>query len=302
MSTHDLKWLELKGTRPGPQLLVTGGVHGDEYEPMAAIRRLMAEIPPGGIAGRLTLVPVVNEPAFERGSRTAEDGLDLARTCPGRPDGSVTERIAHALSQLIRAAEFYIDLHSGGIAMRVLPLTGYMLHPDPAVLERQRQMARAFNLPIVWGTDARLEGRSLSVARDAKVPAIYAEYQGGGGCDPAGVEAYVKGCLNVMGSLGMIDRAPPRSAVERVIEDARPSSGHMQVCHPSPITGFFEPGVALGMHVRTGDLLGSISHATGGKEQVRCGGDGIVIVLHTLPRVQKGEGLAVILETGRAAK
>ena len=54
--------------------------------------------------------------------------------------------------------------------LAVLPLVGYGLHGDESVLEGQRQMARAFNLPVVWGTDASLEGRSLSVARDANPP------------------------------------------------------------------------------------------------------------------------------------
>ena len=91
------------GRAPGPHVLVTGGVHGDEFEPMAAVRRLIErfrESPPA--RGSVTLVPVVNEPAFRRGARVAEDGLDLARTCPGKPDGTVTERIAHELSELIR--------------------------------------------------------------------------------------------------------------------------------------------------------------------------------------------------------
>jgi predicted deacylase len=77
---------------------------------------------PARLHGRVTLVPAVNEPAFLRGARTAEDGLDLARTCPGRPDGSVTERIAYELSRLILAADLYIDLHSGGVALEILPL------------------------------------------------------------------------------------------------------------------------------------------------------------------------------------
>ena len=207
---------QFAGREPGPHVLITGGVHGDEFEPMAAVRRLIArfrESPPP--RGSVTLVPVVNEPAFRRGSRVAEDGLDLARTCPGRADGSVTERIAHELSELIRAADYYIDLHTGGTRLRVLPLVGYTLHPDPAVLAAQRRMARAFGLPVVWGTDPSLEGRSLSVARDAKVPAIYAEYHGGGGCDPAGVEAYVAGCLRVLADVGVIDDAPAAPARRR---------------------------------------------------------------------------------------
>src|ERR1700730_13762254 len=100
---------EITGHQPGPHLLITGGVHGDEFEPMAAIRRLSGQLRPEELRGRVTLVPVVNEPAFRLGRRTAEDGLDLARTCPGRQDGSVTEQIAFALSELIGTADYYID-------------------------------------------------------------------------------------------------------------------------------------------------------------------------------------------------
>ena len=201
----------IAGAAEGPHLLVTGGVHGDEFEPMVAIRRLMHEVDAAQLHGRLTLVPVANEAAFLRGTRTADDELDLARTCPGKPDGSITERTAYALSQIIRAADYYIDLHTGGGIMSVLPLTGYKLVPDETIRATQRRMAHAFNLPLVWGTDYRLDGRTLSVARDAGVPAIYAEYLGSGLCSQAGVDAYLEGCLNVMAELGMLDRECPAS-------------------------------------------------------------------------------------------
>ncbi len=55
---------KIVGDEPGPHLLITGGVHGDEFEPMAAIRRLIGPLRAGRICGRVTLVPVVNEPAF----------------------------------------------------------------------------------------------------------------------------------------------------------------------------------------------------------------------------------------------
>ena len=289
----------IHGSASGPHLLVTGGVHGDEFEPMAAIRRLASEVSPRELRGRVTLVPVVNEPAYLLAARCGPDGLDLARTCPGRADGSITEQIAAALSELIRAADFYVDLHSGGVRMRVSPLTGYMLHADERVLATQRQMAHAFNLPIVWGTDPALEGRSLSVARDAGVPAIYAEYQGSGWCDAAGVAAYVEGCLNVMALLGMIEREQSPSRVEHVVEDRRTGSGHMQVCHPAPIAGFFEPAVQLGQHVRVGDELGIVSDPLGDdRRSIYCEQSGLVIVLRSLASVGAGESLAVVLELG----
>lgn len=298
-STIELAKHEIFGSRDGLHLLITGGVHGDEFEPMAAVRTLMSAIDGDRLHGQVTLVPVVNEPAFRRGQRTADDGLDLARTCPGRAEGSVTERIAFQLSELIRSANLYIDLHTGGTRLKVLPLAGYTLHPDADVLKSQRRMARAFGLPLIWGTDPTLNGRSLSVARDANVPAIYTEYGGGGGCDPAGIEAYVQGCLNVMMEFGILDGDPvSEGSGPLIVEDDRPGAGHMQVNHASPSDGFFEPAVALGQSVRQGDVLGTVTDLLGSRiEPIRARYAGMVIVLHTFARVDEGVSVAVVLET-----
>lgn len=294
-----IKTRAIAGASPGPHLLITGGVHGDEFEAMAAIRRLISIIDPGQLRGRVTLAPVVNEAAFQRARRTADDGLDLARTCPGDPRGSITQRTAHALSQLIRGADLYIDLHTGGAIMSVLPLAGYVLHRDAGVLETQRQMARAFNLPIVWGTSAQLEGRSLSVARDARVPAIYAEFHGPGPCDAAAIEAYVAGCLNVMAAMKMLERPQPASLVRHVVEDPRPASGHLQRSNPAPAAGFFEAAVTLGDEVRIGDPLGWLTLDPLGHERltISSGEAGIVLALRTCASARQGDSLAVILET-----
>ena len=291
------------GQPDGSHLLITGGVHGDEFEPMVAIRRLIDRFDSDAalastLRGSLTLVPVVNEAAFLRGHRCADDGLDLARVCPGRMDGSITEKTARALSDLIEAADYYIDLHTGGTEFSVLPLAGYSMHENPDVLNTQRRMAKAFNLPTVWGTAGNLEGRSLSVARDANVPAIYAEYLGSATCQVEGVAAYVDGCLNVMAALGMIDRRLPESRFVRSVEDPRPGSGHMQVCNPSPLTGYFEPAVRLGDVVQIGDALGTVFDLSGSQRQtIAAQQAGIVLVLRTFPRVHAGESVGVILET-----
>jgi predicted deacylase len=286
----------------GPRLLIVAGVHGDEYEPMVAVRNLWREFSARDVCGQVTLVPIANEPAFLLGQRTAEDGLDLARTMPGRADGTVTERIAALLTPLVREADFLIDLHTGGRLFRILPLSGYMLHPDQAVLERQREMARAFNLPIVWGTSPELEGRTLSVARDANVPAIYVEAGGGGGFDPHAVEVCVDGCLNVAGRLGMIERKTPVSAIQHVVEDERRGSGHLQVQHPAPASGFFEPLVRLGDRVAQGHSLGRIVDAFGEHlKEVASGESGIVLYQRAVPNVALGESVGGVLpvsETG----
>lgn len=290
--------LTIEGAQSGKHLLILGGIHGDEYEPMAAVRQLRTRISPEKLSGRVTLVPVVNQPAYERINRRGPDDLDLARTFPGSPDGSITQQIAHEVTQIIKSVDYMIDLHTGGLYSNLAPFSGYTLHPDSAILETQRQMARAFNLPVAWGTSAHLDGRSLSAARDLGVPAIYAEWGGGSGCDPEAVEGYATGCLSVMSELGMLNISVEQKPILYHIEDDRKDSGHLQLQNHATVSGFFEPSVQLMDQVQTGDVLGSICSVTGEEvTSVIASQTGVILGLRTLPYVEKDEWLAVILET-----
>ncbi|MBM80087.1 MAG: succinylglutamate desuccinylase [Planctomycetaceae bacterium] len=296
-----LKLKSFKSEVDGPKLLITGGVHGDEFEPIAAIHRLIKlfetdDPVTASFRGQVKFIPIVNEAAFIRGHRMAEDGLDLARVCPGSADGSITEQAAAALSEQIEQADYYIDLHTGGTELSVFPLAGYTLHQDPQILEVQRRMAHAFNLSVVWGTAGNLKGRSLSVARDGNVPAIYTEHLGQATCHQDGVDAYVDGCLNVMGELGMLAREQPASRIRYDVEDPRPGSGHMQVQNPSPMTGFFQPAVELGQEVKSGEPLGDVISLDGSQAcTINAEYDGVVLVLRTFPRVRKDESIGVVM-------
>lgn len=298
----ELRRHEIRGTLDGPHLLITAGVHGDEFEGVAAIHQLMRKIVATEVRGCITLVPLVNESAFEQGNRCGADGLDLARTCPGNSTGSETQQVAAALVQLIQSADLYIDLHSGGVAMEIYPLVGYMLVQEDRVLETQRRMARVFGLPLIWGTSDNLEGRSLSAARDAQVPAIYAEYLGSGCCNPTGVKALTNGCLNVMTEFGMLDplaERPQRNDFRSpVIQENRESgSGHMQLCYPARSTGLFRPSTRLGQYVQAGDTIGLLSDSFSGEsDKILAIESGAVIVVRTYPRVNQGDSLAVVLE------
>jgi predicted deacylase len=287
----------IHGHAPGPKFLISAGVHGDEWEPMAAVRLLMQTIQPDALKGTLTLVPVVNAAAYGRGERTAaEDNLDLARTCPGDPAGSVTQRTAHALSELIRAADYYIDLHTGGKLFTLIPLAGYTLHKNPAVLDAQRKMAHAFNLPFIWGTTPNLDGRSLSVARDANVPAIYVEHGGGTQFDLAAVRDLVNGCLNVMADVGMIDFPRPASNILTLVEDPRENSGHLQINYPSPLDGIFEPAAIPGQWMEKGESIGRVTDPlTGHAVDIPAEQSGLLVMLRAAPRVPKNEALAAIV-------
>ena len=300
--TVSLRQFRFQNGPAAPHLLITGGVHGDEFEPIAAITTLIRSFRADdstvqGFRGTVTLVPIVNESAFLRGHRCGEDGKDLARICPGREDGTVTEQTAWALSELIRSADYYIDLHTGGTELSVYPLAGYVMHANEQVLSDQRRMAKAFNLPVIWGTSPHLEGRSLSVARDCNVPAIYCEYLGSATCLAAGVDAYVEGCLNVMAELKMLGRAASLDRVAYVVEDTNPGSGHMQVCNPAPCTGYFHTSLKPGDRIRSGDVMGIVIPLDQTEPKpIIAEQTGIVLVLRTFPRVQQGDSVGVILD------
>ncbi len=300
MTSIKLKTKVFQGSASGPHLLITASVHGDEFEGIVAVQRLIRDLEASDIHGTVTLVPIVNESAYELKNRCGADGLDLARTCPGDPSGSITEQVASALTKLIEAADLYIDLHSGGITMDVYPLAGYMLGESQEVLEAARRMARVFGLPLVWGTSDKLDGRSMSVARDAQVPAIYIEYRGEGRCSPRGAQALYDGCRNMMAEFDILDQQVPQPTEQIVHEDPRPDSGHMQACYPAPQPGIFEASVAVGGQVKIGDVLGILSNPfTGECEEILSTQSGSVIVSRTYPQVCQGDALAVILEDER---
>ncbi|MDQ6481007.1 M14 family metallopeptidase [Dyadobacter sp. LHD-138] len=300
-----IKYQKLSGGRPGPRLLLIAGVHGDEYEPMLAATALISELAEILSAGEVMVVPVVNSSAYLSQARCGADGLDLARTCPGKENGSITEQTAYHISKLIREADYLVDMHTGGLMYDILPLAGYMLHPSDDVLEKQRNMAMAFNLPIVWGTEPGPEGRTLSIARDAHIPAIYLEYGGGTGFRTQVVQAYKDGVVNLLKHLQMIDNQPDTLPLKGRywLEDHRLDSGFLQGKMPSPTDGIFEKDVSIGDVVLRGQKWGSvINPVSGDYTPVYADMDGLAFLIRNIVKVNQGDSLGGILPVQQIAK
>jgi predicted deacylase len=285
----------VRGAQPGRTLVVSAGVHGDEYEGMRAIHLLTEALALRELRGTFVAVPIVNPPAFEAGLRVnPDDRQDMARIFPGDPDGTVTEQLAYALThRFIRHADLFCDLHSAGQLYTMPPLCGYCLTAEP-MLTRQRQAARAFGLPLVWGTPY-LPGRSLSVAAEHKVPAIYAEITGEGRCRPADVAAYLRGLRGLLGYLEMAE-PPPAGPPPRVVEDQSENAGFLQRQLRTPVGGLFEALAAAGDRVAGGQELGVVRDAFG---QVRFRAAapvaGTLVFLRTFARVLPGDPLCCVL-------
>jgi hypothetical protein len=103
-----------------------------------------------------------------------------------------------------------------------------------------------------------------------------------------------------MTALGMLERPIRPANAQRIVEDRRPNSGHLQISHPSPVDGLFEPHTALGAMVGAGDVLGAVTPLPEmAEERIVSQQCGLVVALATMRRVRKGDGLAVILEVDR---
>ncbi|TBW56516.1 succinylglutamate desuccinylase [Marinobacter halodurans] len=108
--------LVINGARPGPNLCLTGAVHGDELNGIEIIRRVMYDIQADELSGRLIGVPIVNLQGFQRGSRYLPDRRDLNRNFPGDPNGSLASRVAHSLfNDVIRHCDMLVDIHTGSL-------------------------------------------------------------------------------------------------------------------------------------------------------------------------------------------
>ena len=139
-----------KGESSGPFALITAGIHGDEYEGPAAVAAFveqLATIP--FVKGLIAAIPAANPMAWRGAQRTSpEDGLNLARTFPGKAQGSATERLAASLFEVAAQADFLIDLHSGGVEYLFLPLCGFYGYANDE--NQSYAAARHFGLPVLW--------------------------------------------------------------------------------------------------------------------------------------------------------
>ena len=110
------KVVTVSAPSPGPTVALLGGVHGDEYEGVIAVRWLINHLRSTLISGTVRAVAPAHPTAWGATTRESPvDGKNLARVFPGSSTGSATEVVAYELTeQVIMGADLLIDLHSAG--------------------------------------------------------------------------------------------------------------------------------------------------------------------------------------------
>lgn len=244
---------------PGPTLFLMGGCHGDEWEGQIALGRLVRELEPATIRGRVIVLPSASLPAAKAGVRVSPiDNLNLNRTFPGRADGLPTQQIAHYIDTvLMPMADVFVDLHSGGVSLQYLPSTWVSLIDEPDHDSRSLAALRAFGGRLgiaLSGAEAKnFPGTSSDSATAKRVIALSGEYGGAGDVSLDGLRVIETGLRNLMAHLGMTAGAPTNEAPMRIT-----SIDRKELYLFSPEYGVFEPARMLGEEVRQGEPAGRI--------------------------------------------
>jgi predicted deacylase len=213
MEANALVIEERRGAEPGPLVALLGGVHGDEEEGVLAVQRVLSDLDGRVLRrGAVRAVAVAHPAAYAAERRTSPlDGGDLARSFPGAPTGTPTERLASTLTrEVIAGADFLIDLHSAGRHYAMPFFCGFTATPG-ALGDQARRGALAFGAPLVWAHDPPPPpGRTVSAAYERGIPSVYVEGAGGGRLRSDEVDAYVAGVLAILAELGLCE--PHRAA------------------------------------------------------------------------------------------
>lgn len=278
----------------GPTALLTGANHGDEYEGPLALYDLARNLKPEDVAGTIIIIPAMNYPAFRAGTRTSPiDKGNMNRSFPGRPDGTVTEKIADYINRhLLPRADLVLDFHSGGRTLDFLPFCAAHIVPDKKQEQRAFAAVEAFSAPYsVRMLEIDAVGMYDTAAEEMGKVFVTTELGGGGTSRAATVQIARKGVLNVLRHAGLVDGAveqTPTTWLDMPDDDCFAFAQE---------DGMIETMVDLGDAVTKGMVIARVwgTGRTGvAPQEIHAKMDGLLVARHFPGLVKAGDCVSVI--------
>lgn len=279
----------------GPSVLLTAGAHGDEYEGQVILRRLIHELNPADICGRVIILPALNYPAVLDNARVSPlDHGNLNRSFPGREGSLPTSSIAHFVStRLLPLVDAGIDLHAGGSSGVYLPSAFLCASRNKTVMRGSLAMIDAFNAPYTFVVNGDEHPTGFDpVAHSMDIPFISAELAGGAGVDISATEIGMSGVKNVLSHLGVLKSKrswEPRTKFLNGVNHYHYLS--------APFSGIFEPYQELGSYVEAGQIAGqlySLEETDRSPLELTFETHGIVVVRRSNARVIRGSHVFLV--------
>jgi len=246
-SQIDLHVIEIRGTLgDGPTVGMSAAIHGDEPTGTQILLALARRYAEGNFRGRLLLLPVANPLGFEANARnTPLDSFNLNRVFPGDANGWFSEQLAWVIHrEFLQKIDVYLDFHAGGAGQTV----------DYIYILNAETLSRRFGSPVLYRPEEGFSGTAyegvsggVTVARD--VPTVVVELGGGRVDQRPYVERGVRGTVNVLVELGLVDETPtppPAQVVLNEIAIIRPHAGGFLLGEAPPLGEEVAGGAVLG--------------------------------------------------------
>ncbi len=275
----ELPVLVYRSKKPGPTLLLSAGVHGDEINGIEIIRRLIRRKVLMPDIGAVIAIPLVNIYGFIHNSRSLPDGKDLNRCFPGTSSGSLANRIAYIImNEIIPVIDYGVDFHTGGSRITNFPQVRAVMN-EPM----NRELAKAFATRFIVNSnfieksfrkEAQKAGKSILV------------YEGGESLrlDELAIQEGLDGVQRLMQHLGM-KQGPELPSQESLILK---ESNWLR----AKISGIFISKIVYGQHVQAGQVVAVISDPFGKTRiTIKCPVDGYIIGVNNMPVVSAGDAL-----------
>lgn len=271
-----------RSKKPGPTVLITAGIHGDEVNGVEIVRQLISKGINKPRMGTIICLPVINVFGFIHMNREFPDGRDLNRVFPGSKSGSLASRVAHKLmTEVVPYADLIMDFHTGG-ADRFNAAQIRIDYEQPYLLE----LASIFGAPyIVFSKNINKSFRHA--CSKLEIPMIL--FEGGksfnidNGITNSGVNG-VKRVLYYMGMLSSKFKASvPKKTAVKILDSKWIRASH---------SGMFRPEVNWHAKVNKGEVLGHITDPYGNfNYMVKSPNDGYVFNVNQSPIIYQGDAI-----------
>ncbi|PWK20371.1 succinylglutamate desuccinylase/aspartoacylase family protein [Xanthomarina spongicola] len=271
-----------RSKKPGPTILFTAGLHGDEINGVDIVRQLISRKINKPKRGTIICIPILNVFGFLNGSRNFPDGRDLNRSFPGSENGSLASRVAHRLmNELIPEVDLVIDFHTGG-ASRFNAAQIRIVNNQPQLDE----LAKVFAAPFVLYSKHIVKSFRNACFQLGKPVLLY---EGGkssfvnDNISKVGVEG-VKRILSHFEMLNSQVKANPPKLETVFVEKSKWIRAKK--------SGMFKAKVAINTKVKVDDILGQITDPYGKVHHtVKSTIEGYIINVNEASLVYQGDAL-----------
>jgi predicted deacylase len=279
-----------RSENPGPTILLSGGLHGDEVNGIEAVRRMMSlELFNDLACGSVIAIPIINVYGFLFFSREVPDGKDVNRSFPGSAQGSLASLVAHTMTdKVLPHIDLAVDFHTGGASRTNYPQVRY----DPEDADAIRY-AKAFAAPISMASPL-IPGSLRAQGFHMGVPIVV--YEGGESMrlEESSVKDAIRGTKRLLSSLGMYAHKAPkvRGIKDRHGKHSAPRHLSQTTWVRAEASGLFSFERESGQAVSEGELIGRVRNPYDSYSvKVFAPFDGFIIGHNNMPLVHRGDAL-----------